>query len=75
MEILSALKAALKRNTAIKLVFYQFLLLFQTVKSAFEGIVTGQLQLEKVLLKQVMFKLFLPFICRLVKNPVEGDFF
>lgn len=51
LEILSALKAALKVHTAIKLVFYQYLLLFQTLKSASVCIVTGQLYLHKVLLK------------------------
>ncbi|RLW02139.1 hypothetical protein DV515_00007422 [Chloebia gouldiae] len=50
LEILSALKAALKRHCH-KLVFYQYLLLFQSLKSAFVCIVTGQLYLNKVLLK------------------------
>lgn len=47
LEILSALKVALKIYTAIKLVFYQYLLLFQTLKSAFVCIVTRQLYLDK----------------------------
>lgn len=51
LEILSALKAALKVYTDIKLVFYDYLLLFQTLKSAFVSIVMGQLHLDKVLLK------------------------
>lgn len=43
LETLSVFKAALKRYTAIKLVVYQYLLLFQTLKCAFVCIVTGQL--------------------------------
>lgn len=49
LKILSAPKAALNRYTAIKLVFCQYLLLFQTLKSAFACIVTGQLYLDKIL--------------------------